>query len=119
MRRQRLRQSIQANGALDVKHKMRIDRGTCHDCSQGMLASWGDGFEYWNEESDGRGFWFCTYCGSNDVTVTCDAGVVPSTGAARKHDSAILMSLAAITGFRHDLIRTAPCRPASGLPQID
>src|SRR5437870_12360690 len=80
MRRQRLRQSIQTNGALDLKHGTRTDRGTCHDCTQGMLASYGGGFEYWNEEGDGRGFWFCRYCGSNHVTVTCDAGVVIEQG---------------------------------------
>ncbi len=30
------------------------------------------GFEYWDEEGDGRGFWFCRYCGSNHVTIALE-----------------------------------------------
>jgi len=30
------------------------------------------GFEYWDEEGDGGGFWFCRYCGSNHVTISLE-----------------------------------------------
>ena len=49
-------------------------QGCCHDCSQGLLISPTEGFEYWNEDGDGRGIWFCRYCGSNHCTLTLDDG---------------------------------------------
>jgi hypothetical protein len=72
--------NLEAPQELIAKHGTRIMRGYCHDCSQGSLSLARDGFEYWNEEGDGRGFWFCRYCGSNHVTVTTDDGVVVEQG---------------------------------------
>jgi len=80
MRRHALQRTNQANSVPDVKHGMQTDRGTCHDCSQGTLTSYGPGFEYWNEDSAGRGFWFCRHCGSNHVTVICGTDVVIEQG---------------------------------------
>jgi hypothetical protein len=45
-----------------------------------LLGSPREGFEYWDKRGDGRGFWFCRYCGSNHVTLTLDDGVVIDQG---------------------------------------
>jgi phage/plasmid primase-like uncharacterized protein len=45
-----------------------------------MLSQIRDGFEYFDEEGDGRGFWFCRYCGSNHVTVVLEDGVTVEQG---------------------------------------
>ena len=37
--------------------------------SRSLLIEVTDGFEYWNEDGDTGGFWFCRHCGSNHVTV--------------------------------------------------
>jgi len=58
------------------KHGMKVMRGQCYDCAQGVITSPNAGFEYWDEEGDGRGFWFCRNCGSNQVTITYDDGTV-------------------------------------------
>jgi len=55
---------------------MKVIRGKCYDCAQGMITSPNAGFEFWDEEDDGRGFWFCRNCGSNHVTITSDDGTV-------------------------------------------
>jgi hypothetical protein len=47
----------------------KLLHGKCHDCAQGVLTPAKDGFEYWNEDGAGRGFWFCRHCGSNHVTI--------------------------------------------------
>ena len=60
----------------EVKHGTRLMQGKCLDCSQGMLSSAKDGFEYWDENDEGRGHWFCRYCGSNHVIVTRNDGAV-------------------------------------------
>jgi hypothetical protein len=57
-----------------LEHGTRTTRGSCSDCSQGLLILAAEGFEYWNEDGAARGFWFCRYCGSNHVTVTDDDG---------------------------------------------
>ena len=57
-----------------VKHGTRIYKGHCRDCAEGMTSPSRDGFEYWDEEADGRGFWFCCYCGSNHVTLVLEGG---------------------------------------------
>ena len=75
-----LQPTNQTNSVPNVKHGMQTDRGTCHDCSQGAVTSDGPGFEYWNEDSDGRGFWFCRHCGSNHVTVICGADLAIEQG---------------------------------------
>jgi hypothetical protein len=50
--------------------------GTCSDCSQGLLIKQGEGFAHWDQRGDGRGFWYCCYCGSNHVTVLLESGEV-------------------------------------------
>jgi Zinc-binding domain of primase-helicase len=60
----------------EVKHGIRVMNGKCHDCAQGMITSPKDGFEYWDENEEGHGHWFCRYCGSNHVTITRPGGVV-------------------------------------------
>ena len=57
-----------------------VVRGCCYDCSQGLLTVAEAGFEYWDEDDNGRGFWFCRYCGSNHVSVTLDDDVVVDQG---------------------------------------
>lgn len=37
-------------------HGAQTKRDTCHDCCQGILVSDMDGFGYWDEEGDGRGY---------------------------------------------------------------
>ena len=66
--------------AFEIKHGTHLMQGKCFDCSQGMLSSASDGFEYWDENDEGRGHWFCRYCGSNHVTVTLNDGVVIEQG---------------------------------------
>jgi hypothetical protein len=66
--------------ANEFKHGTRLTQGKCFDCSQGMLSAAKDGFEYWDENNEGRGFWFCRYCGSNHVTVTPNEGKVIEQG---------------------------------------
>jgi hypothetical protein len=46
------------------------------DCAQGIIGSVREGFEYFDLDGDGRGFWFCRYCGSNHVTVILDNGAI-------------------------------------------
>ena len=58
----------------NVKHGTRIYKGHCRDCAEGMISPSRDGFEYFDEEGDGRGFWFCCYCGSNHVTLVLESG---------------------------------------------
>jgi hypothetical protein len=64
----------------EFKHGTRLTQGKCFDCSQGMLSAAKDGFEYWDENDEGHGFWFCRYCGSNHVTVTRMDGVAIEQG---------------------------------------
>jgi Zn finger protein HypA/HybF involved in hydrogenase expression len=66
--------------AFEIKHGTRLMQGKCFDCSQGMLSPAKDGFEYWDENNEGRGYWFCRYCGSNHVTLTLNDGVVIEQG---------------------------------------
>jgi hypothetical protein len=60
-----------------MKHGTRTKLSKCHDCAQGLLTASQSGFEYWDEEGEGRGFWFCRYCGSNHVKIALedDAGI--------------------------------------------
>ena len=76
MKRHALQRTNQTISVPNVKHGVQTDRGTCHDCSQGTLTSHGPGFEYWTEDRDGRGFWFCRYCGSNHVTIIYGSEVI-------------------------------------------
>ena len=55
-----------------VNHGTRVSTGKCYDCSQGIIGKVREGFEYFDQDNDGRGFWFCCYCGSNHVTVVLD-----------------------------------------------
>ena len=64
-----------SDSVFEPKHGARLMHGKCFDCSQGMLSPARDGFEYWDENDEGRGHWFCRYCGSNHVTVTTNDGV--------------------------------------------
>ena len=80
MSKEQDRKNAAIPAGFSMKHGTRIMRGHCSDCSQGMLSSCKDGFEYWNEDGDGRGFWFCRHCGSNHVTVTLVDGVVIEQG---------------------------------------
>jgi hypothetical protein len=57
-----------------IQHATVILDGRCSDCSQGIVTPSSEGFEYFDEERDGRGFWFCRYCGSNHVIVFLDNG---------------------------------------------
>ena len=59
-----------------VVHGFTTNSGLCRDCSQGCLGTVRDGFEYWNPDRDGRGFWFCRHCGSNHVTVQVAGEVI-------------------------------------------
>ena len=68
------RNSEEESGGSNVKHGTRIYKGHCRDCAEGMTSPSRDGFEYFDEEGDGRGFWFCCYCGSNHVTLTLESG---------------------------------------------
>src|SRR4030095_3174988 len=54
-----------------IEHGAHADTGRCRDCAQGIIGKVRDGFEYFSEDedNDGRGFWFCCYCGSNHVEV--------------------------------------------------
>ena len=62
-----------------LKHGTRVNAGKCCDCAQGIIGKVREGFEYFDQDNDGRGFWFCCYCGSNHVTVVFD-GVGNRTG---------------------------------------
>jgi hypothetical protein len=54
-------------GAL-VKEKSTM-LGKCHDCAQGVLQPAHSPFKLYVD--DGRpSHWYCTYCGSNNVTLT-------------------------------------------------
>ena len=45
-------------------------RGQCGDCSQGILTPVHDGFALYSEgEDDTHAFWYCLYCGSNNITL--------------------------------------------------
>jgi hypothetical protein len=55
-----------------IKHGICVWTGKCSDCAQGVIGESKSGFEYCDFDRDGRGFWFCRYCGSNHVTVVCD-----------------------------------------------
>ena len=56
-----------------LKHGTRISTGKCCDCAQGIIGKVREGFrELSIKNNDGRGFWFCRYCGSNHVTVVFD-----------------------------------------------
>jgi hypothetical protein len=66
--------------AQEFKHGTRLMQGKCFDCSQGMLSPAKDGFEYWDENGEGRGHWFCRYCGSNHVKLTLNDGTVLDQG---------------------------------------
>jgi len=52
-----------------IKHGTCVTAGKCSDCAQGIIGNAREGFEYFDQDNDGRGFWFCCYCGSNHVTV--------------------------------------------------
>lgn len=70
-----------------IKHGTRTKLGKCHDCAQGLLTVSQSGFEYWDEEGDSRGFWFCRYCGSNHVMITVeDSAVIEEQGDLYGHD---------------------------------
>ncbi len=62
-----------------IAHGTRVLNGKCYDCSQGMLRAAREGFEYWNEDRDRGGFWFCRYCGSNHVTIVYDNRLIEQT----------------------------------------
>ena len=51
------------------QHGAQVKAGECRDCAQGIISKVLSGFEYFDVDKDGRGFWFCRYCGSNHVTV--------------------------------------------------
>jgi len=57
-----------------TKHGTCVKTGKCRDCAQGILAESKEGFEYFDQDGNGCGLWFCRYCGSNHVTVVflCD-----------------------------------------------
>jgi hypothetical protein len=71
---------LETSPEINVKHGTQALQGSCHDCAQGIIAPVMEGFEYWNEDGDGIGFWFCRYCGSNHVCITRDDGVVVEQG---------------------------------------
>ena len=58
------------------KHGTQVTAGKCRDCAQGIISKVRAGFEYFDLDNDGRGFWFCCYCGSNHVTVVFDGSEV-------------------------------------------
>ena len=60
---------IEKIGQSVPQHGTQIKSGKCRDCAQGMIGKVIDGFEYFDLDEDGRGYWFCCYCGSNHVTV--------------------------------------------------
>jgi hypothetical protein len=65
----------EARDSMDHCITKRSQQGTCHDCAQGCgLSRIKDGFAYWDQDGDGRGFWFCCFCGSNHVTVYLENG---------------------------------------------
>jgi hypothetical protein len=64
----------------ETGHGTRTMKGKCRDCAHGMLKSATDGFEYWDQDSEGNGFWFCRYCGSNHVTISLSDGSVIEQG---------------------------------------
>ena len=59
-----------------IKHGAIVTNGKCYDCAQGIIGKVRAGFEYFDQDDDGRGFWFCRYCGSNQVTVVLASGTV-------------------------------------------
>jgi hypothetical protein len=63
-----------------MEHGTQTTRGKCYDCSQGLLIPAEGGFEYWNEDGDDRGFWFCRYCGSNHVAIIDDKNTLVEQG---------------------------------------
>jgi hypothetical protein len=63
-----------------AEHGACVFTGKCHDCAQGMISRAREGFEYFDEEGDGRGFWFCRYCGSNHVTIVLGNGEIVEQG---------------------------------------
>lgn len=54
-------------------HGTHVNAGRCSDCAQGIIGKVRDGFEYFDQDHDGRGFWFCCYCGSNHVKFSTTA----------------------------------------------
>ena len=66
--------AAEGEGTEVTEHGTRTTHGHCCDCTQGMITNAVEGFEYWDEDGEGRGFWFCRYCGSNDVSITRDDG---------------------------------------------
>lgn len=73
------RKNVNGDPANGVKrrteHGTCVKTGKCRDCAQGIFGESTSGFEYFDEDRTGRGFWFCRYCGSNHVTVVLDNGV--------------------------------------------
>lgn len=59
-----------------VKYGACVVNGTCCDCAQGIIGRVIVGFEYFDPDNNGGGFWLCRYCGSNHVTVVIDTGTV-------------------------------------------
>jgi len=41
-----------------IKHGTCVKTGRCRDCAQGVIGESKQGFEYFDQDSDGRGFWF-------------------------------------------------------------
>jgi hypothetical protein len=52
-----------------ISHGTHVGIGKCSDCAQGIIGKVREGFEYFDLDNDGRGFWFGCYCGSNHVSV--------------------------------------------------
>jgi hypothetical protein len=74
MANQKRKRMKKSEAEIVMKHGVCIYKGTCRDCAAGMIGGISEGFEYFDQDGDGRGFWFCRYCGSNHVTVTLKDG---------------------------------------------
>jgi hypothetical protein len=48
--------------------------GRCGDCGQGAIEPVHDQFALYVDDSGTERFWYCTYCGSNHVTITDEEG---------------------------------------------
>jgi hypothetical protein len=81
--RNRSASNVNLNPAVEqsrVKHGTSVRGGRYRDCAQGILGKVTEGFEYFDRDNDGRGFWFCCYCGSNHVTIVLDGGETIAQG---------------------------------------
>ncbi len=52
-----------------VKHGTRVSTGKCCRLRAGNHRQGERRIRVFDQDNDGRGFWFCCYCGSNHVTV--------------------------------------------------